>query len=227
MIKRISFAPGDAGAGAGVDAWRAAVDGLADAPPDARPARVAVCTSLPDLTDGEPEHHAIGLEWFTDVAQLDRYDAWTGPGGAAARGARRVLVADEVVLRGADWLERRWRQGGAKVKHMAFASRAVGLTAAEFSERWKRHAGSVGRAGASALVVPDHARGQAYVQNHPLPRSSGDWAYDAVNEVYFDDVDGLRARIDWFRENVDPTADDLFRASWFLAVREDVLFAGP
>jgi hypothetical protein len=40
-------------------------------------------------------------------------------------------------------------------------------------------------------VDPD----QAYIQNHPLVMPVRDWAYDAVNEVYFDDVDGLLARM--------------------------------
>ena len=53
-------------------------------------------------------------------------------------------------------------------------------------------------------------------------------AYDAVNEVYFDDLDGLRRRVGWFRDNrVGAAADDLFGATWFLAVREQVITTTP
>lgn len=62
------------------------------------------------------------------------------------------------------------------------------------------------------------------MQNHPLPRKTGQWAYDAVNEVYFDDVGSLCRRIEWFRENLaDAVQDGLFRRSWFIAAREEVL----
>lgn len=55
-------------------------------------------------------------------------------------------------------------------------------------------------------------------------RARADWAYDAVNEVYFDDLDGLRARIAWFAEHFDGVGeDDLAGESWFVAVREEAL----
>jgi len=218
VIKRITFAT--RAPGVPPDAYAAT-----SAPDVARPARVTVCTALPGLGDGEPEHDVIGFEWFTDVAHVERFEGWLEAEGSRIREPGTVLVADELVLRGADWLEQRWRDGGERFKHMALALRAPGLTAAEFSERWRNHAGRVGRAGAPAIVIPDSARGQAYVQNHPRarPRSTGDWAYDAVNEVYFDDVEGLQARVDWFRENFDASGDELVRASWFVAAREEVL----
>jgi hypothetical protein len=50
------------------------------------------------------------------------------------------------------------------------------------------------------------------------------WAYDAVNEVYFDDLDGLRTRIAWFAEHFDRVGEeDLVGESWFVAVREEAL----
>jgi hypothetical protein len=77
-------------------------------------------------------------------------------------------------------------------------------------------------------VIPDDARGHAYVQNHPCPRAPGagtaGWVYDAVNEVYFDDAETLRVRINWFRENLSGLAEaDLVGQSWFISVREEVL----
>jgi hypothetical protein len=47
-------------------------------------------------------------------------------------------------------------------------------------------------------VIPARHGAFAYVQNHPVP---GDWPCDAVNEVYFDDLAGLRARVEWLGAN--------------------------
>jgi hypothetical protein len=38
------------------------------------------------------------------------------------------VVASERVARGADWLDRRWQEGGPKLKQLAIATRADGLT---------------------------------------------------------------------------------------------------
>lgn len=62
------------------------------------------------------------------------------------------------------------------------------------------------------------------MQNHPL--LTGTWAYDAVNEVYFDDIDALKKRIAWFQDNMEQSAQaELFSRSWFLAAREETLFS--
>jgi hypothetical protein len=51
-----------------------------------------------------------------------------------------------------------------------------------------------------------------------------DWAYDAINEVYFDDIAAMRARIDFFETHDVAAADaDLFSAPRFLAVVERVI----
>jgi hypothetical protein len=209
-------------------AWRTAATAALSAPPDVRPVRAAACTALPDILP-DPRFDAIGLEWFADAAHLARFASWLASphgaavsealSGAAGAGTGPVIVAREHALRGADWLERRWRDGGARLKHMAIARRAAGLTAAEFSARWRSRAGRVG-----AVPIPEQARGRAYVQNHPLAEAGAGWAYDAVNEVYFDDLDGLRARIAWFAEHFDGVGeDDLVGESWFVAVREEAL----
>ena len=76
-------------------------------------------------------------------------------------------------------------------------------------------------------------RGLAYVQNHPLedstlPGSAGgsDASWDAVNEVWFDDVESLEQRVRWMAENVSEQGDPLFGARNLFAVREDVLPVG-
>jgi hypothetical protein len=171
-------------------------------------------------------HDAVGFEWFEDPDHLARFARWLttrpGPEPGAVEIPTVTVEVEEVVLRGQDWLERRWRRGGNALKHMAIARRAEGLTPSEFSDRWRARAGTVRAPGAAAAVaIPGEARGQAYVQNHPRPRTGGEWAYDAVNEVYFDDLEGLRRRIAWFEDTLSGgTEDDLVRENWFLAVDE-------
>ena len=172
--------------------------------------RAVVCEVIPELSDPAPPHQWITVEWFASATMPV---ASTVPGVPAGR---LSVVAEEAVLRGAPWLEQRWRDGGPVVKHMALATRAAGLTQAEFAARWRSHAGTAG-----GTPIPDEARGLAYVQNHPVP---GEWPYDAVNEVYFRDLDGLRRRVEWFRRSVPAPADgSLFGQSWLLAVREVVI----
>ena len=261
MIKRISFAARrrDLAFATFATAWpRAAATEAAraaHAPPGVRPSRVTVCTVLPRLTGPHPRHDGIVMEWFADAAHLRRYRAWLDGGGSGLQapptldvpraalldpGASPVIVAEEAVLRGAGWLDRRWRDGGDRLKHMALAVRAAGLTPAEFSRAWRSRAGQVRRAGATQVTaIPDEVRGCAYVQNHP--DLAGERAYDAVNEVWFDDLAGLRARAEWFRANLSSPAEsgpaesgpaesgpaeaDLIRQSWFIAVREHVVLA--
>jgi hypothetical protein len=58
-------------------------------------------------------------------------------------------------------------------------------------------------------------------------RDDGPWPYDAINEAYFDDLEGLRRRASWFEKNVGQDAqEDLVGARWFLVVREDALPVG-
>ena len=215
MIKRIQFATRskDLPESAFPAAWRQVVTAAADVPPEARPSRIAVCTTLADLTGPNPKHDGIGVEWFADPAHLERFTRWLEtPGGLALRDlldrivdrdASPAVVADESVLRGPDWLERRWRDGGEKLKHMAIALRAAELTPAEFAQRWRSRPGQIRRPGSAqaTVMIPDEARGLAYVQNHPRPRTAGEWADDAVNEVYFDDAWRLRTRRERLRES--------------------------
>lgn len=169
--------------------------------PAAAPLRVTVCTPLGEPGDGPRE--TVVTEWFRDRDHLRA--------AGAAPFTQSPVVAEEAVLRGADWLEERWRSGGERFKHMAVAVRASGLTREEFSRRWRAHAGTAG-----GQRVPGSARGCAYAQNHCLRGP-----YDAVNEVWFDDLAGLRAREAWFAAN--PVAEgDLFGEFHFMSVRETI-----
>lgn len=234
MIKRIRFATRAPSGDDSSSAWPAALSaamaaGLA-APPEVRPLRVVSCSVLPDVTPDHP-HDGIGIEWFEDAGHLARFESWlASPQGEDIDGllarildldTSPLLIAEEHVLRGSEWIDERWRRGGATLKHMAIAKRAAALTPAQFSELWKSRAGRVG-----TVVIPDEARGRAYVQNHPLPPRSGSWAYDALNEVYFgaDDLDGVRARVAFFADTMKTDReDDLVSESWFVVAREEVL----
>ena len=228
MIKRIRLATAKRGLGREEFAvgWREAVAAAASAPERARPVRLTVSVALPEIT-ADQRHDGVALEWFSDREHLRRFESWLGtPAGRAVQRLRGevieddaspVVVTSERVARGADWLDRRWREGGPKLKQLAIATRADGLTIPEFLERWRGRAGPVGTAS-----MPVAYRGLAYVQNHPLVDDDRDWAYDAIDEVYFDDSDSLLARIAHLeRELAGGAENDLVRANWFLAVSED------
>jgi hypothetical protein len=227
MIKRILFATRkhDLTAPAFPAAWRDGFSLSVDAPADTRPLRAAMSTVMADVTP-VPKHDGIGLLWFADGDHQARYESWLSTSGAAQRLHRAieadqspVVVADEHVMRGAEWLDQRWRDGGSKLKHMAIARRAKDLTLREFFELWQSRAGKIG-----TVVIPDEARGLAYVQNRPQ-LGEIDWAYDALNEVYFDDLDGLQARITYFQETMrDESEADLVSEGWFVAAQEEMLF---
>jgi hypothetical protein len=196
MIKRIRFAVRAEGMSAADFAgrWPEAVASAGQAPPSVRPNRVVACTVLPDLSGAQPKYDGVGFEWFADPPHLQRFTEWLA-----------TQPAESVADPGAS----------PKLKHMAIAVRAAGLTPAEFSRRWRGHAGQ----------LPLEISGLAYVQNHPRPRPHGEWACDALNEVWFDDLAGLRGRVEWFSRNA--AGGNLFGQSWFLAAREVVLALSP
>ena len=239
MIKRIRFAArrDNVAPDAFIDALCDALAKAARAGKNAQPVRTTLCVTLPDVEGCDARHDAITLEWFDGAAHLERFDRWReGDDGAdyerridhlLSPSASALVVAEEHVMRGADWLEERWREGGPRFKHMAVALRAEDLTQAEFSDLWVSRAGQVRASGAAtATVIPDVARGLAYAQNHPTARAHGDWPYDAVNEVWFDDLEALAARVQFFAETLGgQTEDDLVRENWFVVAREEVITA--
>ena len=83
---------------------------------------------------------------------------------------------------------------------MSVARRNPALSRAELAERWRAEAGRLG-----AEAIPDDVRGLAYVQDHPLDDAA---PFDAINEAWFDTLDGLRRRADWFASR--PVPADLF-----------------
>jgi hypothetical protein len=228
LIKRIRLATSKSGLGHEefTRRWSAAVAAAAAAPQPARPVRLAVSRALTDFV-ADQKYDGVGLEWFTNEEHLRRYEAWLAApdgevpgkllGEALELDASPVVVTDERVVRGAEWLEQRWRGGGPKLKQLAIATRATGLTLLQFLELWRSRAGKIG-----ATPIPEAYRGLAYLQNHPRIMADRDWAYDAINEVYFDDMDSLLARIAYFERELTGQAEaGLVGANWFLAVREE------
>jgi hypothetical protein len=177
--------------------WEAA---LAAGPAEGRPRRVAlaVALDLPDLAP--PPFTAIDVQWFDDPAAAFAGDEWLARVdpelrvGSELFGPRSCqVVAEEVVLRGPDYLTARWQQGGERFKMTSFGKRNPDLTLAQFSARWRRQAGRLGDE-----EIPAEMRGLAYVQNHPVPLDGHEWPFDAVNEVYFERLDDLQRRRTYF-----------------------------
>jgi hypothetical protein len=155
---------------------------------------------------------AVSIQWFDDI---DR---------ALADNRAPTVVAEEVVLRGADYLAERWAGGGERLKMMSFGRRNPRWSAAEFSARWRGEAGTVG-----GDSIPADVRGLAYVQNHPIDPDDHDWPFDAVNEVWFERLDLLRRRGAYIAAKLaSPSpapADSLMApgAAWSMFVRESPL----
>jgi hypothetical protein len=151
------------------------------------PTRVATGTALTLPGLPLPRFAAIDALWFENGQDSGGRDIDAGAGqpcdGASLHGAV-VLPVEEVVARGADALATRWVEGGERYKMMSFGRRNPALTRAGFVERWRADAGRLG-----GDRIPDEVRGVAYVQDHPR---AADPAFDAVNEVWFATLDGLR-----------------------------------
>jgi hypothetical protein len=181
----------------------------------AAPLRAVICHVIHDAQGPIAPHAAIGIAWFQDLAAL-RPNEDCEPG--------TVIIAEEHILRGADWLDLRWRDPMPKYKHMALARRAAGLSAAEFSERWRNRSGRMGGGSAApTLEIPAAARGHAYVQNHPV-HGTHHALYDAINEVYFDDIASMQSRLELFANHNAVQHDaDLVSEARFVIVEEQLL----
>jgi hypothetical protein len=170
------------------------------------PTRVALGTSLALPGLPPPRFAAVDVEWF----EGDAGDDLPGDGSL-------TVPVDEVVVRGADALAARWAGGGERFKMMSFGRRNPALTRAAFAARWRAEAGRL-----SGDRIPDELRGLAYVQDHPL---GDDPPLDAINEVWFDRLDDLRRRAEWFAAR--PVPADLMSPAecWTAYLREVVVEA--
>lgn len=192
------------------------VAAVADAVPAVRPARATVAAAVSGIVE-EPRHEQMVTLSFTELDQLHAFAEAVGhleSGG--------VILTEDHVVRGGDWLVHRWDRGPV-LKHVALAKRADGLTLAEVLQAWSTHGGSVQRPGEPVVAIPERERGLAYVQHHPRVDGDHEWPYDAITEVWFDDLEALRARADWFAFGPGSGPQALFRQSWFLALRETAL----
>ncbi len=180
--------------------------------PDA-PDRVTLATALDLAGLPPPRFAAIEIVW----ASVDA--AGTPPDEAMVAGRRDegviAVPVDEVVVRGAEALTTRWADAGERFKMMSVGRRNPALTRAEFVERWRTEAGRLG-----GDRIPDELRGLAYVQNHPR---GDDPPFDAINEVWFDRLDDLRRRAEWFAAR--PIPADLMSPAdcWSLYLRETLV----
>ena len=177
---------------AGADVVRAADGGirrvvvgrvLEPRPDVERPFDALVETWVDDQTD-----LAVWGEPFGEWLRTDVSDLVDGP-------ASLSLCVKELPLRGADYLARRFasRDPARVVKSYSFSHRADGLTLTEFSQLWRTHHGPL-----AGQRMPPAVQGFAYVQNHALPVQSGEPAFDGVAEIYLQDVETYRRRLEWF-----------------------------
>jgi hypothetical protein len=171
--------------------------------PSPQSVRATLAHSLGIEAEPRAPFEYVLIEWFESPVSANASD--------------RSLLVREEVKRGADWLEAHRGDRRPKLKHMTVATRAAGLTAEEFSQRWNAHGGTAGGGNA----IPDAAKGSAYIQNHPLLSVGVQWPYDAINEVYLADESALRSRIEWFAANEVASRDrDLFGATQYLVLEE-------
>jgi hypothetical protein len=177
---------------------------------DGAPTRVTLSTAL--HLDGlpPPAFAAVDVLWFADEAAALDHDGWLrrhAPALVLGDGSCAVVV-EEVALRGD-------RSPVGSYRMMSFGRRNPGLSRAGFLARWRLESGRLG-----GEAIPDDVRGLAYVQDHPV---GDDVAFDAVNEVWFDRLDDLRRRADWFAAR--PIPSDLMSPAecWSLYLREEVL----
>ncbi|HET8619035.1 MAG TPA: hypothetical protein VFM27_08750 [Acidimicrobiales bacterium] len=170
------------------------------------PTRMALGTSLALPGLPPPRFVAVDVEWF----EGDAGDDLPGDGSL-------MVPVDEVVVRGADALAARWAGGGERFKMMSLGRRNPALTRAAFAARWRAEAGRL-----SGDRIPDELRGLAYVQDHPR---GDDPPLDAINEVWFDRLDDLRRRAEWFAAR--PVPADLMSPAecWTAYLREVVVEA--
>jgi hypothetical protein len=181
------------------------------------PVRVELSTAITLLDLPAPSFAAVDVLWFADGAAAADHDAWfrANAPAIALDDDSRALVVEEVVVRGADHLAARRLDGNLGYKMMSFGRRSPDLSRAQFVERWRREAGRMG-----GEVIPDDVRGQAYVQDHPV---GDEVAFDALNEVWFDRLDDLHRRAEWFAAR--PVPADLMDPAqcWSLYLREERL----
>lgn len=175
---------------------------------------------------------AIDEQWFVNAPEALANEACLGSvcpdlcTGSPSFGAGSCqVIAEEIVLRGREYLDSRWELRGERYKMMSFGKRNPRLTLREFSARWRAEAGRLGSG-----EIPAGVRGLAYVQNHPVPRDGhDDWPLDAVNEVWFERLDDLARRGVWFAARQDAavrSGAESFMSpteTWSIYVRESPL----
>ena len=161
--------------------------------------------ALPEIA-ADQDYDGIGLEWFTDEEHLLRYEAWLR---TAAGQDQERLLGEAIELAASPVVVTTSASSAAPTGWSA-----AGRRAPRSSSSWHRHPGR--RADPPAVPrpvakpggkdrrgpIPEAFRGLAYVQNHPRAMAGRDWAYDAVNEVYFDDAESLLARIEYFEREL-------------------------
>ena len=161
----------------------------------------------PPLTGSGAMRRTRAVSLHLDGLPAPRYAAvevaWIA--GSLPTLAPTDVAVDEEIRRGAA------RVGEGAYRMMSVARRNPSLSRTEFADRWRVEAGNLG-----GEMIPVDVQGLAYVQDHPVGPNP---AFDAINEVWFDSLDDLRRRAEWFAAR--PVPAELFdpAASFALYLR--------
>jgi uncharacterized protein (TIGR02118 family) len=80
------------------------------------------------------------------------------------------------------------------IKVIALLKRKPGLTHEEFSKYWFEKHGPFARS-----IAPKEVLGRCMLQNHAIVlKGGGEPPYDAVGEIYFDDMAAIKKWRDWY-----------------------------
>jgi|CXWL01.1.fsa_nt_gi uncharacterized protein (TIGR02118 family) len=91
------------------------------------------------------------------------------------------------------------------IKVISMLKRKEGMSRAEFSKYWFEKHAPFGNE-----IAPREALSKRYIQNHALQfPGKGEGPYDAVAELYFEDMAGMQRWIDWYWSDAGkPLRDD-------------------
>ena len=194
FVRRAPTVPAEEFAVRWRDATLARFDALA---PSRRPRRVVHCVVRPGAT--RPSWDGVELAWFAATDDATGAASWTHApelGDTPLDGSAVSVDVEERTVSGGDWLEDRWRLGGALGSVLiGLIEAADGLGREAFRDYWwDRH-----RPLADGLV-PDEVAPVAYVHDYVLDESAADsgFTWAGIGEMYERSLSTARRRGEWF-----------------------------
>jgi len=190
FVRRASTAPVETFAAQWRSATLARVESL---PPSLRPIRLAHCVVRSGAT--KPPWDGVAISWH----QTTSLESWTNSWAHADSpldGPGVSVTVEERIVEGGDWLDDRWRDGGAMgFVLIGLIEAADGLSRAAFRDYWwDRH-----RPLANSLVPVDLAP-VAYVHDYVLDDGAvaAGFTWAGIGEMYERSPSTARQRGEWF-----------------------------